>query len=284
MKLHGKNAKAVAERIVDAFRNPERLPKALAPVFIHRKDDIPCRAWSWHNQLLVVLSNTSDARGFRQWQQAGRQVKKGAKALYILGPCMKRVRKEGADGKDTIDMKVLVGFRAIPVFAIEDTEGEPVPAGDPKYAEWVQQLPLVEVAKSWGIHVNTYSHREGGPLGYYQATSSGSQAIMLADERVTTWLHELVHAAEGKLGVLKEGAKWQRETVAEFGSAILMELLGIEDQPDLGGAYKYIASHAQQTNVPVVRACFQVLERTCNAVQLILDEAQHLPPVGTLDA
>jgi hypothetical protein len=27
-----------------------------------------------------------DARGFRQWQKANRQVKKGAKAIYILAP------------------------------------------------------------------------------------------------------------------------------------------------------------------------------------------------------
>lgn len=275
MKTYGKHAQQCANRIIEAFKHPGRLPKALAPLLIHRDDDVPCRRWSWHNQLLVALSGTADARGFRQWQQVSRQVKKGSKALYILAPCTKRVRKRDDDGTEK-SVSVVVGFKAIAVFAKEDTDGEAVPEVDTKYADWVRQLPLIDVAESWGINVDTYSHAPGVPLGYYQSSSNGNQAIMLGDERLTTWLHELVHAAEGRLGVLRDGEKWQREVVAEFGSAILMEILGVESDRDLGGAYEYIAMYAGQTKMPVVRACIQVLERTCNATQLILNEAQGL--------
>ena len=54
--------------ILDAFQNPQELPKALAPVFIRRKDNVPCRAWSWSNQRITALFGHSDARGYRHGQ------------------------------------------------------------------------------------------------------------------------------------------------------------------------------------------------------------------------
>jgi integrase len=62
------------------------VPKALAPIFIKRRDGLPCRRWSWSNQLITALHGYADARGFRQWEQAGRHVKKGERAFDILAP------------------------------------------------------------------------------------------------------------------------------------------------------------------------------------------------------
>jgi hypothetical protein len=83
-KFYGK-AEEAANRIVDSFRSGN-LPKSLAPVFIRRNDDIPCRKWSWNNQLITALAGHDDARGFRQWKQVGRSVKKGEKSFSILAP------------------------------------------------------------------------------------------------------------------------------------------------------------------------------------------------------
>jgi len=52
----------VAATIIEAFQTGN-LPKAMAPIFIRRKDGVPCRSWSWGNQLLCVIYGTSDARG-----------------------------------------------------------------------------------------------------------------------------------------------------------------------------------------------------------------------------
>jgi len=86
VRFYGTHTHEVAERIVEAFRTPEQLPKALAPIFIQRKDDVPCRKWSWHNQLIVALGGTLDARGIRQWNTVDRRIKKGSHALWILAP------------------------------------------------------------------------------------------------------------------------------------------------------------------------------------------------------
>ncbi len=271
MKFYG-HAQEVSQRIVKAFQQPETLPKALAPIFIHRKDDVPCRKWSWHNQLITALCGTADARGFRQWEDAKRKVKKGSKAIWILAPCVKKFKEDNAGGEEK-ERHVLFGFRGIPVFAVEDTEGEPLPAGDDRYDSWVRELPLMEVAQAWGINVGTYTHHGSNPLGFYRFSGSGNQAVMLGVENLSTWAHELVHAADHRVTNLK-GDKWHKEVVAELGGAVLLECLGMNQDADLGGAFSYIEQYARTTNMDTVRACIQVLDRVCECVTLILDTAE----------
>lgn len=272
MKMFG-HAEQVGQRIVEAFRNPERLPAALAPIFIRRKDEVPCRKWSWHNQLIAALCGTTDARGFRQWDEVKRKVKKGSKAIWILAPCVKNIKDKNARGEE-IERRVLFGFRGIPVFAVEDTEGEPLAAGDDRYDSWVQELPFLEVAKAWGVMVGTYTGSEATPLGYFQVSiTSQSQAVMLGVENLSTWAHEMVHAADHRLTGLK-GEKWHREIVAELGGAILLECLGMSQDADLGGAFSYIEQYAREAKVDIVPACIQVLDRVCECVKLILDTAE----------
>jgi len=271
MKMYG-HAQEVGQRIVKAFQEPEKLSAALAPIFIHRGDDVPCRRWSWHNQLLVALCATVDARGIKQWNQAGRKVKKGSSAIWILAPCVKKVAEKNDQGQEK-ERQVIYGFRSVPVFAVEDTEGDALPAGDCKYDSWVKELPLTEVAEAWGINVATFSHRGEDPLGYYRYASSGNQAVMLGVENLSTWAHELVHAADHRLTNLK-GEKWHKEIVAELGGAVLLECIGMTHDADLGGAFSYIQSYAQSEKKDVVKACIEVLDRACNCVKLILDTAE----------
>ena len=165
------------------------------------------------------------------------------------------------------------------MFRVEETEGEPLPENE--YAVWIKELPLIEVAESWNVHVDTTSYHSGGPLGYYRY-GSASQAIVLSTENESTWLHELTHAADHRVGGLKE-AKWHKETVAELVAAVLAQCLGLEYESDLGGAYAYIESYAPREGIPAIRACINVLNRVCACVNLILDEAervQSLPPLS----
>lgn len=279
MKFIGKHAEDVAQHILDAFQHPEALPKSLAPIFIHRKDDVPCRKWSWQNQFIVVLNGTADARGFRQWEAAGRRVTKGTKAFHILVPCKKTVaKKDEITGKEE-ERTFVFGFRAMPVFAVENTEGEPLPENDEHYDAWVKELPLIEVAESWGINVGSYTHAGNAPLGYYRFAGDGSQAIMLGVENLSTWTHELIHAADHRITNLK-GDKVHKEIVAELGGAVLLECLGMAHDADLGGAYGYIEAYARDANKDTVKACIEVLNRVCECVKLVLDTAESLQPAA----
>ena len=90
-KFYGK-AESAANVILEAFQRPGQLPAALAPIFIQRKADIPCRKWSWNNQLITALAGHGDARGFRQWQQVDRHVRKGERSFTILSPVTKKIK------------------------------------------------------------------------------------------------------------------------------------------------------------------------------------------------
>src|SRR5262249_21374832 len=150
--------------ILRAFEDTNSLPKPLAQVFIRRKDSLHCRKWSWGNQLLVILNHFSDARTFNQWQEVGRSVKKGAKAFYILAPVTKRLHDE-----DTGEEKmIVVGFRGLPVFGYEQTDGEPLLTVDVDVETWVNSLPLLDVAKAWGLSVGTFDGAGAGCLGLYR--------------------------------------------------------------------------------------------------------------------
>lgn len=274
MRLIGSHTCEVADRIVEAFLRPESLPHALAPIFIRRKDDIPCRKWSWHNQLIAALNGTTDARGIRQWNDAGRRVRSGSHAIWILAPCV-RTLKEKDDAGHESEHRILYGFRSVAVFAVEDTEGEPLPAADDRYDTWVQQLPLLEVAKAWGITVGTYTGTDATPLGYFQHGLTG-QAVMLGVENLSTWAHEMVHAADHRLEGLEHRDRPHKEIVAELGSAVLLECLGLSQDADLGGAYAYIQQYADEARKEPVRACIEVVDRVCSCVKLILDTAESI--------
>ena len=49
---------------------------------IHLEDNAPAKKWSLSNKVLAFAqSGELDCRGFKQWEQAGRTVKKGEKAV-----------------------------------------------------------------------------------------------------------------------------------------------------------------------------------------------------------
>jgi hypothetical protein len=267
MKFYGK-AEESAKVILDAFRNPNCLPKPLAEVFIHRMDNMPCRAWSWRNQLLVALQGHKDARGYRQWEEVGRWVKKGERAFYILSPLSKKVEDKTGEEKT-----VIYGFRGTAVFGYEQTEGRPLPPADPEAVRWVETLPLIEVAREWGLAVQSFNGNGASYLGAYRHHSG----IALGVKNLSTWAHELVHAADHRNGKLNElGQHWRSETVAELGGAVLLQILGYPHEADLGGCWKYIQSYAERAGLEVIDACGKVLQRTCEAVALILDTAAAL--------
>jgi hypothetical protein len=184
MFFQGKAAEA-ANELFSAFQNPNSLPAPLAQVFIHRKDNVPCRSWSWRNQLLVALHGHADARGFRQGGHVRRHVRKGEKAFHILSPCVKTF----VDEETGEDKKVLYGFRGTPVFGLGQTDGESLPPRDPAIDAWLKSLPLREVADAWGLGVESFNGRRASYLGRI----GHGRGIALGVKNLSTWAHEMVH-------------------------------------------------------------------------------------------
>lgn len=80
--------KEAMNTILQAFEE-ENLEKASLAVF--RGQSKPSDTWSFLNRLIMYMNGTSDARGYKQWQEVGRWIKKGAKAFYIIAPVFKKV-------------------------------------------------------------------------------------------------------------------------------------------------------------------------------------------------
>ena len=72
------------------------------------------------------------------------------------------------------------------------------------------------------------------------------------------------------------GQHWRSETVAELGGAVLLRVLGHEEEADLGGCWEYVRQYAAHDGIEVIDACGRVLERSCQAVALILDATETL--------
>jgi len=244
--------------IVERFESGD-IPEAIAfstfPIA-----DIPAAKWSLLNRTLMFIAGTQDARGFRQWKVVGRHVKKGAKAITILAPRFIKKESEGEPGEE--EKKVLAGFLAVPVFRVEDTEGEPL-----EYQKIeLPELPLVDVAKSWGISVMAIP----GNYRYFGYFSQERKEIALASKEESVFFHELAHAAHQRiLGELKRGQDWKQEIVAELSAAALCKIVG-KSSKFLGRSYQYIENYAKQVHLTAVQGCLKVMSDVESVLNLIL--------------
>lgn len=250
-----KKAKVCLQRIVDLFKSGN-IPKALAVATIPPQKDIPSAKWSWSNKVLQFLADTSDARGYRQWQKAGRKVNKGAKAFHILGPKTKTI-EETNEKTEKIEKVVVIGFYVIPVFRVEDTDGQALPY------EPASPPPLADVAEQFGLSVSyqTFASRY---YGYYQGET---RRIVLASHESKVFFHELAHAAHERVeGKLKGGQVPDQEIIAELTAATLAQMYCPE--ANLGFSYEYIKNYAEKSKKTTERACLAVI----NTVGQVLDE------------
>ena len=246
------------EKVVRLFSTTQ-LPDLCAKSLISAPE-VPSSKWSMGNQILMLLAGTSDARGYRQWQDVGRYVRRGAKAFHILGPVLVQKPVEN-EGEEEETAEVLVGFRAIPVFRLEDTEGTDLPTYTPR-----DPPPLLELAEKFGMRVN-YVRLSAGVYGY---TDYEKKVIGLATESWDVFWHELAHAIhrsfEPKAG---HGQEPEAETIAQLVAATLARLYG---HPADSFAWTYIASQAQSSSPQSVgRLCMRVLDRAKRVLELIYE-------------
>jgi len=254
--MTNEKVKQALESIVQRFKEGD-IPEAIA-FSIFPIPNIPASRWSLLNRILMFLAGTNDARGFRQWQEVGRYVKKGSKAFTILAPRFIKEQTEDQQEAKTI----LVGFLAVPVFRVEDTEGEPL---DYQKIE-LPELPFMEVAKEWGISVKSVP----GNYWYFGYFSQERREIGLATEEESVFFHELAHAAHQRiLGELKKGQDWKQEIVAELAAVTLCKLIG-KTSNHLGNSYRYISEYAGSANLTPWQGCMRVMSDTEKVLNLIM--------------
>lgn len=268
-----------ASKLIERFERGD-LPAKLAPIFLTHADDIPCRRWSWSNQVLTALAGYDDARSYLDWQKAGRQVKKGERAFYIFEPIKRQITSTDETSGEESKRMICTGFTVGARFGYEQTEGEELPARA-RDREFIDALPLVNVARDWGLDVRTYNAERSNAAGWY-----GGSAIGLGVENLATWAHEMVHAADDRNGTLTKapGQQPDNEIVAELGGATLLTLIGKPVDADLGGCFEYVKHYVDKIDGKLDRVCMKLIERIGRAVALILSTADALSESSDDDA
>ncbi len=250
--------KAVMDSILNAFESGQ-IPDAVAIASFPIPTNIPSAKWSIRNRTIAALSNTIDARGYKQWLSARRFVKSGSKAIYILSPC---ISKKDED-QEVDDTQVVRFFKGTPVFRVQDTDGEPLHYKEPELPD----LPLLDRARELGVSVKAIH----GNLQYYGFYSPDRKEIALATPSEKTLFHELSHASEHIIkGRLKRGQDPLQEITAELSAQVLARLVGKSIQDTTGNSYQYIKRYAEKLRISPHHACLRVLSDTESIVNFLL--------------
>jgi len=252
--------KETLKTILERFKSGD-IPEAVA-FSMFPKPNIPSSHWSLLNRTIMFSAGTYDARGYRQWEQVDRYVRKGKKAIYILVPFVKKTQENGEEAHK------LFGFGCKPVFRFEDTGGEPL-----EYQQIsIPELPLIQKALEWGISVKCIP----GDYSYYGFYSAPRKEIALATSEEKVFFHELSHASHEKVkGQLKSGQDEIQEIVAELASAALCLLVGKKTNDTFGNSYKYIERYAERLKMSAYTACLKVMSETEKVLKLILKDNEN---------
>ena len=252
-----------------------KMPEAMAFNIIKKQQGVvskPSDNWSLGNQILQMIQGTNDARGYQTWKKNGRNVIRGRKAIHILAPMTYKVKKVNPETGKEEERIVITGFRPIPVFRYEDTEGKEldlipdfVPPDPP---------PFWNVAEKMGIKVS-YVPMMGNFLGQYNLRAN---TIKLCSEDAVVYFHELAHAVHNSFTDLKRCPKDICETVAEFSAVVLAHIQGITGYEHQGWEYIKRASHNKENPEAALKFIMQCLSDVEKVVTIILEAAENNNP------
>jgi antirestriction protein ArdC len=191
--------------------------------------------YSFQNILLIASQRPTATRvaGIRAWNELGRRVRRGEKGIMIFAPLIGYKRNGEGDQSQT-DAKTdkpeprLVGFRAVYVFDVGQTEGAELPElGSTFTGEVGDKLDrLAEFTTGQGIKLE-YSDKIAPARGM----SYGGLIRILPDmepsETLATFVHELAHEMLHRAERRTLTTKTVRETEAEAVAFVVCHALGI---------------------------------------------------------
>lgn len=257
--MKNQHVKDAIAKVVEILKTGN-IEKIAYAVFKSQKG-YPSDSWSFLNRLIMVCSGTEDARGIRQWNEAGRRLCKGTKALYIMVPIMlktgaKRTNEEGEEEAETRR-----AYKSIPVYRFEDTTGTPR-----EEDEFQLKIPanLSQVAEGLGLEIKA-KRFTGEEYGYFCASQ---KEIAVMSPELDVYLHELAHGVDNEInGKLKGGQDPNQEIVAELAAEVVAYLLGHRLN---GRSQDYISGYSGGSWKQV----FALLSRVNKVVSYIVEKAQ----------
>jgi hypothetical protein len=223
-------------------------------------------AYSFGNILQIARQRPSATRvaGFYAWKELGRFVKRGEKGIQILAPMVgHRRRKDDTDRTRGADdgpkpAPVLIGFRAVYVFDVAQTEGADLPEFEHSITGDVGEHRdrLINFLAQQNIALE-YNENIAPALG---VSYGGKIAILPGQspaEELVTLVHELSHELLHKSDRRTMTTATVRETEAEAVAFIVGQAIGLE----MGRASSdYIQMYAG--NAALLAESLEVVQRT----------------------
>ncbi len=258
-------------------------------------------SYSMGNQLLIMIArpDATAVAGYRAWQAKGYQVRRGEKAIRILGPVTRRAQLLDPSGSPVLDSdgrpretRQIIGVKPVSVWDVSQCDGPPIPEA-PRPVLLTGQAPpglweaLAEVVTGQGYRL------ERGDCGAANGiTSYAERTVRVRDDiddamSVRVLAHEAAHVlleapttAEGVVD-----CRGIREVEAESVSFMVVAAHGIDASQY---TFRYVTGWAHQsgsglTPEQVVRATGQRVIETADQI-LAHTQPQPAPADQALDA
>jgi hypothetical protein len=221
-------ARAALDKVIARFEAGDLSP-LIAVAGIRRDPPVPFDRWSYRNRVLAYAqTDSTDCRGYVQWKDAGRQVRKGSSAAFIWSPCKIKPKDEDEDEPPRVT------FKMTPVHPHTNTDGEQDYEPEP----WLppDPPPLAEVCQRLNVPV----HYVPGIPNALGDTDGSRIHLNTTDPHI--FFHELAHVLHRHLddGELVGSTK-HRESVADFTACVLMQFYGLGDRT--GNTWRYIQTY-----------------------------------------
>ena len=219
-------------------------------------------SYSFGNILAIARQRPTASRvaGFSTWKELGRFVKRGEKGIQILAPIVghRRTRNDQEPQTDEKPRPVLIGFRAVYVFDVAQTEGADLPEFEHNITGDVREHRerLIEFLARQNIALD-YTENIAPALG----VSYGGKIALLPGqskaEEFVTLVHEVAHELLHKTDRRTKTTATVRETEAEAVAFIVGQGIGLE----MGRASSdYIQMYAG--NAALLAESLEVVQRT----------------------
>lgn len=224
--------------------------------------------YSFNNCLLILMQKPEATlcAGYKAWQQKGRQVRKGEKAIKILAPCphKKEVEKDG-------EIKTIIWntFRTVSIFDISQTDGDDLPESPVQmltgevadYEELKQKLEGISPVPV------RYEAIKGGANGFYSHTEKRIAILegMSEAQTLKTLIHEISHAIlhDSDTGTETDADRSTREVQAESVAYTVCSMLGL-DTSDY--SFGYIAGWSTGKEAKELSASMETIRTTAKDI------------------
>ena len=242
------------------------------------------KPYSLINQMM--LSHNGEYASFKQWQQLGGHVRKGAKSEIVVFWKIQPVEEKQDDG--TVIKKSVPLLRYYNVFHISQVEGvEPLAEDELKEIEPIEEAE--NILKDYITRENITLEHVAGDKAYYSPNRDMIHLPLMeqfkdASEYYSTAFHEATHSTmkerrcnrmegrKGKLVAFESDEYSKEELIAEIGSANIMNILNIETKKSFRNSTAYIQNWLEVLKNDV-RFIVSASSKAEKAVKYILNEA-----------